>query len=162
MKDVAQVLKKKIDDAKPKLLALSEERASEKPYADKWSLKETLGHLLDSATNNHQRIVRMQQVPDIGRLTYDQLRWVRINAYATEPWREMVEFWYLFNAHLAHVIAHVDPATLENTCDMGYAKPAPLRFVIEDYVRHLEHHLGQIFAEGDPRDREKWVSRVPS
>lgn len=150
-----------IDAARPRLLSITEQSASEKPFPDKWSLKEILGHLLDSATNNRQRIVRMQGQADIGSFVYDQLHWVTAQHYQSEPWQAMVEFWYLYNAHLAHVISHVDRDTLEHLCDMGYSKPATLKFVIEDYVRHVEHHLGQIFADADPKDRMKWVSRDP-
>ncbi len=161
MVDVSRALKTTIDAAKPKLLAISDAQAGETSVPDKWSYKEVLGHLIDSATNNHQRIVRMQQSPDIGKLTYDQRRWVEIQHFASEPWTGIVEFWHLFNAHLAHVIAHVDPSTLENTCDMGYSRPATLKFVIEDYLRHVEHHLHQILDAQPAQSRAKWVRRDP-
>lgn len=158
---IAAHLKQAIDEARPRLLAMSEQHVSEKPFHDKWSIKEILGHLLDSATNNRQRIVRMQALADIGSFTYDQLHWVAAQHYHAEPWQPMVEFWYLSNAHLAHVIAHVDRDSLEHLCDMGYATPATLRFVIEDYVRHMEHHLGQIYGDAPPKERKKWVARDP-
>jgi hypothetical protein len=162
MTDTARELKELIDTARPRLQSIDDRRASEKPYADKWSFKEILGHLLDSAANNRQRIVRMQEQPDIGTFTYTQQHWVDSQQYQTEPWPSLVEFWYLYNAHLAHMIAHVDPGSLGNTCDMGYDKPATLRFVIEDYVRHVRHHLEQIFGNADPRARAQWVRRDPS
>ncbi len=162
MIDQARSLKAMIDEAKPRLLSISDAPAGEKPYPDKWSLKETLGHLIDSAANNHQRIVRMQQTRELGKFTYEQQAWVSTQHYTSEPWREMIEFWYLFNAHLAHVIAHADPSSLQNTCDMGYEKPATLKFVITDYLRHVEHHLNQILGEQDPRARETWARRTPS
>jgi hypothetical protein len=64
--------------------------------------------------------------------------------------------WYAYNKHLAHVIEHIDPGTLANVCDIGYPKPATLKYVAEDYVRHLQHHLEQIFSDADPRERKKW------
>jgi hypothetical protein len=70
MRSVADQLSETVRAAKPRLLAISEARASEKRYADKWSLKEILGHLVDSAANNHQRIVRMQELRNIGVFTY--------------------------------------------------------------------------------------------
>ena len=161
MTSSAQTLKSLIDSARPRLLSIAESSAGAKPYPDKWSLKEILGHLLDSASNNRQRIVRMQEKPDIGAFVYSQQHWVNVQHYQSEPWQSLVEFWYLYNAHIAHVVAHIDPSALGNQCDMGYAKPATLKFVVEDYIRHVEHHLGQIFAEADPRKREQWISRVP-
>ena len=158
---VPQDLKRLIDEAKPRLAAITESRASAKPHGEKWSLKEILGHLLDSATNNRQRIVRMQEQPHINTFTYEQDHWVSSQHYQSEPWPALVEFWYLYNAHLAHMMTHVDPAALSHTCDIGYAAPATLTFVMEDYVRHLRHHLDQIFADADPRERKQWVMRTP-
>ena len=145
----------------PKLRSLPEPVASEKPLADKWSRKEILGHLIDSAANNHQRIVRMQETQDIGAFRYTQQHWASSQKYQSESWEELVRFWESYNFHLSHVIAHVDARSLENVCDMGYAKPATLRFVIEDYLRHLRHHLGQILENQDPRGRSQWVKREP-
>ena len=155
-------LKQTIDEARPRLLSISERAASDKPFPDKWSLKEVLGHLCDSATNNRQRIVRMQGKADIGTFVYDQKVWVTSQHYQSEPWEQLVEFWYLYNAHLAHIIAHVDRGALGHLCDMGYAKPATLKFVIEDYIRHVDHHLGQIFTDAGPMEREIWVPRSPT
>jgi hypothetical protein len=157
MLTVAQDLRKAIDVARPRLLSIAESKASEKPYPDKWSIKESLGHLVDSASNNHQRIVRMQEVADIGKFAYEQLHWVSSQHYQSEQWHNVVNIWYFFNKHLAYIIEHIHPASLNNTCDIDYPEPATLRFVAEDYVRHLQHHLDQIFSDVDPRQRTKWM-----
>ena len=156
MISVAKNLREIINNVKPRLLELSEHRASEKPYPDKWSIKEILGHLVDSASNNHQRIVRMQATPDIGAFSYEQMHWVNSQHYASEPWDDLVNMWYFYNKHLAYIIEHIDPASLTNVCDMDYGKPMPLQFVAEDYIRHLQHHLDQIFSDTNPRERKKW------
>jgi hypothetical protein len=161
MRSVADQLAETVRAAQPRLLAISEARASEKSCADKWSVKEILGHLVDSAANNHQRIVRMQDTRDIGEFRYAQQHWVESQKYQSRPWEAIVEFWCQYNLHLAHVIGEVDPKALEHVCDMGYARPATLAFVIEDYLRHLQHHLAQVFGEQDPRERAKWISRDP-
>ncbi len=155
MTEIARRLRNLIDGTRGQLLAIPEARASARPGAAKWSPKEILGHCIDSATNNHQRIVRMQQAADIGTLTYDQERWVSAQHYRDEPWESIVDFWHRYNLHLAHVIQNVDPATLGHVCDMGHSEPATLKFVIEDYVRHVEHHLGQILSGVDPAGRKK-------
>jgi hypothetical protein len=156
MKDIARQLREILESAKPRLLALSEREASEKPYGEKWSLKELLGHLVDSASTNHQRIVRMQQVPDLGKFGYEQEHWVRSQCYQEEAWGDIVWVWYYYNKHLAHVIDHVNDAALGNVCDMDYPRPATLEFVIKDYIKHMQHHLGQIFSGSDARSRNKW------
>lgn len=156
MHSTAQLLLRIIDDAKPKLLALTETQASDKPFPDKWSLKEILGHLIDSAANNHQRFVRMQEVPDIGKFSYEQEHWVSCQRYQLEPWRDIVVAWHAYNKHLVHVIEHLEPSALSNVCDIGYPEPATLKYVAEDYVRHVRHHLEQIFSNADPRHRRRW------
>jgi hypothetical protein len=161
MQSIADQLSEAVRLAKPRLLSISDARASEKRYADKWSLKEILGHLVDSAANNHQRIVRMQEIRDIGVFKYTQQHWVDSQKYQSQGWKAIVELWFHYNLHLAHIIGEVDPRTLEHVCDMGYASPATLAFVIEDYLRHVKHHLAQVFSDRDPREREKWISGDP-
>ena len=162
MQDIATELSSFADEIRPRLLAIPEGRASDQPYAEKWSLKGILGHLVDSAVNNHQRIVRMQESADIGKFGYTPEHWVRSQHYDARHWVELVDLWFQLNVHLSHVIAHVDPSTLAHTCDMGYAAPATLRFVIEDYVRHVRHHVEQILGGSDPRQRKRWVPRDPA
>jgi hypothetical protein len=161
MQAAGRELQDLVEETRPRLAAVTEAQASEKPFPDKWSLKEILGHLVDSAVNNHQRFVRMQERPDIGTFTYAQQHWVSSQRYHQRSWEDLAALWCHFNRHLAHVIAHVDPSTLDHSCDMGYAAPASLKFVVEDYVRHVRHHLGQILGGSDPRQRQKWVPRSP-
>jgi hypothetical protein len=161
MQAISQELGRFISDARPRLAEITESRATEKPYPEKWSLKEILGHLIDSAANNHQRIVRMQEKKSIGMFTYSQQHWVSSQRYQSRPWEEIVRLWYDFNAHLAHVIACVDPQTLGNTCDVGHTQPVTLEFVIADYLRHVQHHVGQILSGADPRQRTVWTHRFP-
>jgi hypothetical protein len=158
MLTTAEQLTKVIEEAKPRLLALTDARTSSKPIPDKWSIREILGHCIDSASNNLQRIVRMQELADIGTFRYTQEHWVRAQHYGDESWADLVNHWYYLNKHLSHVIAHIDPATLDNVCDMGNPKPATLRYVAQDYLRHLRHHMDQIFNDADPRERSKWKS----
>jgi hypothetical protein len=152
MEPDSQRLSTIVSEAYPRLRAISDVQASDKPYPDKWSLKELLGHLIDSASNNHQRIVRMQELPSIGTFRYSQLHWVSAQQYQQEPWNDLVELWYRYNRHMAHIIAHTNTDSLPNVCDVGDAEPATLSFLIRDYVRHVEHHLEQLFSGADPRE----------
>jgi hypothetical protein len=111
---------------------------------------------VDSAGNNLQRIVRMQEVADIGLFRYSQNHWVECQHYQYEPWADLVNIWFFANKHLKHVIEHIDPQSLSHTCDMGYSERATLQFVIEDYIRHVRHHIDQIFSKADPRNRTVW------
>ena len=90
MIEISRQLKEVINSARPRLLSIAEARATEKPYADKWSIKEVLGHLIDSAANNHQRIVRMQESENIGPFSYAQQHWVLAQRYQVESWPDIV------------------------------------------------------------------------
>jgi hypothetical protein len=130
----------------PRLQAIPEDVASQKPAPNKWSKKEILGHLVDSAANNHQRFMRLQLQPEISLPGYDQDNWVRLNRYQQTPWREIITLWSAYNRHLATVIESLDEAAL------GHVWHAPdgdltLEFIASDYVRHLKHHLKQIGIE---------------
>jgi DinB superfamily len=148
-----------IQKARPELEAIDEERASTKTIDDKWSMKEIIGHLIDSAANNHQRFVRLQNAAENVSVKYDQEFWVSAQAYQSGKWVDLVELWYFYNKHLSHVIANLNPGMLDNKCDMGYPERKPLTFVVRDYIRHLEHHLNQIFSGVEPEQREKWAAK---
>jgi hypothetical protein len=132
--------------ALPLLSAIPDDTASIKPAPTKWSKKEILGHLIDSAANNHQRFVRLQLQPEIGLPGYDQDSWVRLNRYQQKPWTEIIALWSAYNRHLVSVIESIDDSAL------GHVWHAPdgdvtLEFIATDYVRHVKHHLTQIGIE---------------
>jgi hypothetical protein len=155
MKTESTNLLEVIQRARPELEAISEEQASIKTIDDKWSIKEILGHLIDSAANNHQRFVRIQNNSEQVAIRYDQEFWVGTQGYQSEKWVDLVPLWYYYNKHLSHVMANINQATLDNKCDMGYPEPKSLVFVVQDYIRHLEHHLKQILSGIEPERREK-------
>jgi hypothetical protein len=134
-----------LQNAPKRLVDISEEDARHKPDAARWSKKEILGHLIDSAANNHQRFIRAQFVPLLEIPGYEQMDWVKANAYATEQWPDLVNLWLLFNHHLLHVIKAMPEAVLQNRITIGSHAPETLYAVVVDYLRHMDHHLGQIF-----------------
>src|SRR5438270_2952647 len=97
-----------------KLRAVDEARASLKPAPGKWSSKEILGHLIDSAANNHQRFVRLQLAARLEVPGYDGDEWVRVQRYQERPWREIVDLWHAYNTQLISLIHHVDSNALRN------------------------------------------------
>src|SRR5438045_3470829 len=90
--------------AVPTLESIPDTAAAYPRAPGKWSRKEIVGHLIDSASNNHQRFVRARFTDDLICPTYDQDAWVRAQCYATAPWTELVSLWMLFNLHLARVM----------------------------------------------------------
>ena len=111
-----------------------------------WSKKQILGHLIDSAGNNHQRFVRAQLAESYDGPTYEQESWVATQNYATESWPDLVNLWLLYNRHLLNIIRTVREDALTVPCVVGGSAPVPLAEVMSSYVDHLEHHLAQVFA----------------
>jgi DinB superfamily len=109
-----------------------------------WSRKEILGHLIDSAANNHQRFVRGQLQSELATPGYEQERWVETERFQDRDWNDLVQFWYAYNRHLLHVMLHVDPDRLQTAVRIGVDDPVSLEYVMIDYVRHLKHHLEQV------------------
>lgn len=147
-----------IEEASARLLSLTEREASAPLAAGKWSAKEVVGHLVDSASNNHQRFVRAQLKEDLVFEGYAQEEWVRVQAYRDEPWPPLVNLWKFYNLHLAHVCGRAPegerlrPRREHNLHEIGWApvsgeEPATLEHLMRDYVGHLKSHLRQIFGE---------------
>lgn len=144
MKESIEKLTKFLEEFPQKLSEIPESETEIKPTPAKWSKKEILGHLIDSASNNHQRFVRTQQASHLLFPPYSQDHWIRNQHYQTESWKNLVSFWESYNRHLLHIISNIPEDKLENHCVIGTDPPKTLAFLIEDYVNHLEHHLEQI------------------
>jgi len=113
---------------------------------DNWSKKEILGHLVDSAANNHHRFVRACHDAAANFPTYSQNDWVRIQKYNESDWGVLVELWSAYNRHLSHVVERIPQDARSSSCNIGRDHPVTLEFVVKDYLRHLRHHLNDILA----------------
>lgn len=112
---------------------------------DKWSKKEIVGHLIDSATVNLHRFVR-GQLQDNPQIYYAQDDWVAIQDYQNYNAEELIVLWETLNRYLVHVISRISDEKLLRTCQMKDGQTLTLHFLAEDYVLHLEHHIAQIQA----------------
>jgi|SRR5438552_102717 len=147
MIEVAAELRDEVDSALPRLRRLGEAASARDRGPGKWIKKEILGHLIDSATNNHQRFVRAQAADPFVGPGYDQNAWVAANRYRDRRWDELVDLWAGLNRHVAHVMGSVPPARLATRCVIGDDEAATLEWWMRDYVRHLKHHLAQILDD---------------
>src|SRR5579864_8192930 len=123
---------------------ISEADASVPALAGGWSRKEILGHLIDSASNNHQRFVRAQLQDELRWPGYDQSGCVRVQRYQDARWSDLLSFWAAYNRFLAHVLAAVREEKRGTACWIGNYPVMTLEELAADYLTHLEHHLDQI------------------
>ena len=129
-----------------RLSAVSEQR-SEQPYRDGgWLRKEVLGHLIDSALNNHGRFVGATIAGKCEGPGYAQEEWVQMHGYREMTWVALLEHWRLQNELLSRVVARIAPERLTSECRIAGGGPVTLRFMIEDYLRHMDHHAAQILG----------------
>jgi hypothetical protein len=146
MKELSDKLVRVVRSAEAILLQVPEAESGRPVLSGGWSRKQVLGHLIDSASNNHQRFVRAALQASLDFPGYDQDGCVRVQAVEEADWTLLVSLWAGYNRYLAHVIAHLPVSKLETLCRIGSDEPVTLRFLAEDYLRHLLHHLGQIGA----------------
>jgi hypothetical protein len=141
---VANDLLSTVKAALSALQAMPESHAVTPLAPGKWSPKQVIGYLIDSAANNHQRFVRGQAGGELTLPGYDQDRWVTVQDYQDRAWQDVIGLWDAYNRHLAHVMARIPPDRREVRCTIGADAPVTLAFLAQDYVRHLRHHLGQV------------------
>lgn len=112
-----------------------------------WSRKEELGHLVDSAQNNIQRFIRVQY--EAVHVIYNPDQWVLYNRWQSVPLAELSSLWYLLNRQLLRILRNMDASVYEKPIDIGYewSDKRTARFIAEDYVAHMKHHLEHIFRE---------------
>lgn len=146
MTNIADELAQIVQSAAERLRAVSASEAGYKPSEAKWSKKEALGHLIDSAANNHQRFVRAQQTSPLSSPAYDQEKWVSIQEYNSASWSDLIDLWRLYNLHLLHVIRRIPDEKLQAMVTIGNKEPATLGDVVDQYLAHLKHHLDKIGA----------------
>ena len=153
MLNTANHLRETIDRALPPLEAISDADAGISPAPGKWSKKEILGHLIDSACNNQQKFVRTMAGSGMEFVGYQQDFWVASQKYNDAGWTDLIALWRAYNIHIAHIIEKVEPGCLPNIVTIEDAGTFTLEFIMEDYVEHLKHHLLQILPGFDLRTK---------
>ena len=142
MQTTIEHLKKIIRIYTRRLESLPDETYAWKPQPEKWSKKEILGHLVDSAQNNIRRFI-VAQVEDGPTIGYAQDAWVVCSNYQSYPIGDLVTLWTLLNRHMVIILKQMSPAAAQRMCSMG-GQPQSLEWVAADYCNHLLHHLHQI------------------
>ena len=146
MNELSENLLRAVKSAEVMLRRVSESESETPVLPGGWSRKQLIGHLIDSASNNHQRFVRAALQPSLDFPGYDQEANVKLQAVQEADWVLLVSLWTTYNLYLAHVIAHLPGSKLDTVCRIGEGEPVTLRFIATDYLRHLLHHLNQVGA----------------
>lgn len=127
-----------------RLLALDSNLIHVKPAPDRWSVSELIGHLVDSACNNHQRFVRAQHCTELEFPKYEQDQWVAAADYGRCDWESLVQLWYHYNRQLVTLIRNIPVAKLSTPCTITPHEPCSLGFLVTDYLDHLHHHFKKL------------------
>lgn len=155
MKDFLEDFRQTIESSAERLSGLSSQDSQTAPAAGKWSPREVIGHLIDSAAHNHQRFVHAQSIDHLEFSGYEQASSVDLQGYKDEGWEQLIQLWKLYNLHLLHLIGRISTEQLtkkrlkHNLHQIAWQpvpvdQPATLEYFIRDYLDHLKHHLRQI------------------
>jgi hypothetical protein len=145
----SEYLLETIDRAMPLLKAISDDDACEKEAPGKWCYKEIIGHLIDSAANNHQKFIRCMLEEEVHFPGYQQDFWVALQQYHSQPWEELLQLWQSYNMHLSNLMQCIPFELGGNVIYIDEKGPFTLEFVVKDYLEHLKHHLLAILPGQD-------------
>ena len=145
--DLAAYFSRTLTTELPHLRAIPDGPGTARPNrssGDGWSQREELGHLIDSAVNNHTRIVRATLQPAYAGPGYEQDAWIAAHRYVDVDWSDLVEIWHAHNRILVPLVLNVPDEKLATPCTIGDSAPVTLAYLIDDYVLHMRHHIDQI------------------
>ncbi|HZE83654.1 MAG TPA: DinB family protein [Puia sp.] len=143
MQATIELLQKIPGNYSGRMRSIPEEDFAYKPFPEKWSKKEILGHLVDSAQNNIRRFV-VAQYEETPTITYNQDKWVNIAGYQHYPVKDLLTLWELLNRHIGQVLANTPAEAAQRKCGAGGADAHTIEWLAADYCNHLLHHLHQI------------------
>lgn len=141
MQNIITQLQSIIEDYTPQLQQLNEETFSFKPSPSKWSGKECLGHLIDSALNNARRFV-VAQYENKPFIIYDQEKWVAASGYQNYPLKDLVDLWVLINKHIVIILKNMQEEDFDR--EVQTQEVHAIKWLAADYNKHLLHHLHQV------------------
>ena len=142
--DTASQIDALIESWRGTLLEIDAASAHAKPAPGRWSISEVVGHLIDSACNNHQRFVRAQHCSALVFPKYDQNEWVAAANYREFDWRSLVELWYLYNRQIVTLMRNMRESSLSTPCTITPYETCTLGFLVVDYLDHMKHHVGKL------------------
>jgi hypothetical protein len=145
MKEISADLNRTVDAFYLQYKGLNDNIASKRPQPDEWSMKEIIGHLINSCSNNHQRFVGLQFVNEMSFPEYQKyhLEWMNAEKFNEMKIADLLLLWKQYNILIGHLIENIPSDKLDNYLTMPDGKENSLRKLVEDYVSHLKNHLDQ-------------------
>ena len=154
-RQIADDLRSAVSEGTALFNSASEERTTYRPAPDRWSARQIIGHLIDSACNNHRRFVINQGTETLMIDGYEQDQWVARQRYHETSASDLVALWAAYNTQIARVIEAMPPQDLTRSrgpmagrrfpyTPLPDSQTVTLGHIVEDYVGHIRHHLGQI------------------
>jgi hypothetical protein len=141
---IAITFRTEIEALQQRLAAVPPDLADVPWSPGKWTRKQIVGHLLDSASNNRQRFVRAAIQGSYAGPHYAQDGWVAAHGYADQPWKVLLDWWKIEHQILAAVVDRIPEDRLQSPCSVGDSAPVTLQLLVEDYIVHQRWHLAQI------------------
>lgn len=157
MNDPLLILEQTIATLPNELRRFSDEQAAGRPGRDRWTKKQVIGHLIDSASNNHQRFVRAALAGSVEFPGYEQNEWVNLQQYQQVSWEQLITLWSALNQHLLHIFRQLTPQQWQARCTGGDRGDCTLHELLDRYLAHLHQHLVKMLgawpATGNPPAR---------
>lgn len=141
MTSISTELKTLLNEYFSQLNSLTEEVVSYKPSPKKWSKKELIGHLIDSAQNNIRRFI-VTQYEDNPTIIYNQDNWVEINNYQEWDPEDLIRLWYLLNCQIVSILNNIPSKMRQRKCTT--AASHTIEWLAEDYIKHFKYHMHQV------------------
>lgn len=138
MKQTARELEQLVNEYVPLLNNINQDTLLVKPAPDKWSKKEIIGHLIDSALSNSRRFI-VAQYEEAPKIVYAQVEWVIASAYQSYDTGELIHLWALLNKHICHILENIPEHLWQRTCMTQELHT--IEWLAADYIKHLKHHM---------------------
>lgn len=138
-----------VEEWEPVLTKLFGDTISIRKNSQNRTIKQIIGHIIDSASNNTHRIVHLQYQPSPlifpNYATFgNNDRWIVIQDYQNEDWNILIQLWKYSLMHISHVIKNIKTDKLSNEWISGTGEKVTLKSMIIDFPRHLKLHLSEI------------------
>jgi hypothetical protein len=143
VKELNEQLQNIVIEYSPLLNEITEEEYAFKSSPSKWSKKEILGHLIDSAQNNIRRFV-VSQYENIPKIVYKQDSWVLIANYQQYPIPDLILLWVLLNRHISIILENTSELNAKRETETNGPHFYSMEWLVADYIKHLVHHLHQV------------------